>query len=202
MKVTSIQAQVKTAGRFSIFVDDAYAFSLSDSALLEQKIRVGQQLSAEQVKQLKQVSADDKLYEQVLRYVALRIRSTWEIHTYLERKGASPVLAASILNKLSDNGIIDDLVFARAWVRHRRLLRPSSKRKLQQELRAKHVSDEVIEQALTDDAVDDAQTLQAVALKKRSRYKDDIKLMQYLVRQGFRYEDVKRVVGELGERQA
>ena len=44
MKITDIKAQVRRAGRYSIFVDGKYAFSLSDTALLEQKLKLGQEL--------------------------------------------------------------------------------------------------------------------------------------------------------------
>jgi regulatory protein len=197
VKVTEIKAQVKTAGRYSIFIDGKYSFSLSDVALLEQHVRIGQELSKEQVDVLKQLSQDDKMFGATLRYVGIRPRSEWEMRSYLQRKHASPALVGSILNKLSKSGIIDDLAFAKAWVESRRLLRPTSKRKLQQELRAKRVSDEVIGQVLAADAADERLVLQELAVKKRGRYVDDMKLMQYLVRQGFSYDDVKAVVQEL-----
>ena len=197
MKITDIKAQVKTAGRFSIFIDGKYAFSLSDTALLEARLHIGQEVDKEQVADLKQLSVDDKLYGATLRYVGLRPRSEWEMRSYLQRKQASPALAASILNRLSKNDLINDKKFAHAWVDNRRLLRPTSKRKLQQELRAKRVADEVIAQVLGADETDERQQLRTLAFKKRHRYADDLKLMQYLVRQGFSYEDVKAVVAEL-----
>jgi regulatory protein len=81
MKVTEIKAQIKRAGRFSIFVDGKYSFSLSDLALLEQKVYVGQEVEASDVMKLKQISSDDKLYGNTLHYLAMRPRSEWEIQT-------------------------------------------------------------------------------------------------------------------------
>lgn len=196
MKITSIAAQVKTPGRFSIFIEGKYAFSLSDTALFEHKLTLGQDVSQQQVTELKQVSNDDKLYGLVLRYVGLRPRSEWEIRTYLQRKQASPALVVKTLSKLSKSGLIDDVAFTRAWVENRILLRPTSKRKLQQELRAKHVADEVIGQVLASDGTDERQILRTLVAKKRTKYTEDIKLMQYLARQGFSYEDIKAVVRE------
>lgn len=197
MKFTDIKAQVKTAGRYSIFIDGEYAFSLSDVALLAQQLKIGQEVSKERVAELKQLSSDDKLYGSTLRYLGIRPRSEWEVRSYLQRKQASPALEDKILNKLSKDGYINDLSFAQAWVSSRRLLRPTSKRKIQQELRSKRVADEVTRQVLASDEADERQVLRELANKKRSRYREDIKLMQYLVRQGFSYEDVKSVVSEL-----
>jgi regulatory protein len=193
MKITDIKRQVRQAGRFSVFVDGRYAFSLSDTALLEQGLKLGLDLDAAEVKRLKQTSSDDKLYGLVLRYVAMRPRSEWEVRTYLDRKHSPAALVSQILNKLSELNLLDDTKFAQAWVESRRLLRPTSKRKLQQELRAKHVSDEVIRQVLAEDETDEVVQLRELVAKKRSitRYRDDLKLMQYLARQGFNYEDIK-----------
>jgi regulatory protein len=196
MKVTEIKAQVKTAGRFSIFVDGRYAFSLSDTALLEEKLHIGQELDAAEVKRLEQVSSDDKLYGHSLHYVSMRPRSEWEIRGYLQRKNVSPALVDQILSKLSKLGMVDDVKFARAWVESRRLLRPTSKRKLQQELRAKNVSNEVISQVLAEDETDERATLRELVAKKRARYPDKLKLMQYLARQGFGYNDIKEILEE------
>ena len=199
MKITAIKAQVKRAGRLSIFVDGKYSFSLSESGLLEQKLFVGQELEAADIVRLKQVSSDDKLFGLVLHYVAIRPRSEWEIRCYLQRRKSPAPLADQILNKLSANGLADDAKFAQAWVENRRLLRPTSKRKLQQELRAKRVSDEVIGQVLAADETDERALLRELIAKKRQRYPDKLKLMQYLARQGFSYDDIKSSVSGLAD---
>ena len=199
MKITKIVQQEKQKDRYSVFVDDKYAFSLSESALLESKLATGQELNAADLAAWKQASADDKVSSSALRYAAMRQRSTWEMEQYLRRKQASPTLADKILNKLSNIGLLDDAKFAEAWVSNRRLLRPTSKRKLQQELRAKHVSQEVINVTLSGGGTDDEQTaLREIIAKKRNlpKYKaDPLKLMQYLARQGFSYDDIKRELG-------
>jgi len=193
MKITSIKQQVKRAGRYSIFVDDKYVFSLSETALLESQLASGQELTAGQVRQFKQLSGEDRLYNQTLRYVAMRLRSRWEIEQYLGRKKASPPLVEQILNKLSIVGMVDDSKFAEAYVSTRRLLRPAPRRKMIAELRAKRVPGEIIERAVGQEASDEQAALLAVIERKRrqTKYQDDLKLMQYLARQGFSYGDIK-----------
>lgn len=197
MKITSIKQQVKQKDRYSVFVDGDYAFSLSEIALLESKIVSGEEISAGKLRELKKLSEDDKIYAQTLRYVALRPRSEWELRFYLEKKkGASPTLADSILNKLSIIGMIDDEKLAKALVNDRRLLRPASRRKLINELRKKHISNENIEKAIGHEDDDEQAALRAVIEKARrqSKYQDDQKLMQYLARQGFGYGDIKNAL--------
>ena len=135
---------------------------------------------------------------QTLRYVAMRPRSRWEIHFYLERKKlASPALTEIILNKLTKIGLIDDAKLARAMVNDRRLLRPTSRRKMIADLKKKRISDELIEQAVGNEKEYEIAALQSTISNKRrqTKYQDDVKLMQYLARQGYSYEDIKSALG-------
>lgn len=197
MKITAIKRQVRDRGRYSIFVEGKYSFSLGEGALLESRITLGQELTDKDISKLRQLADTDKLYNNVLGYLALRPRSTWEVESYLRRKKAPPSLSESILNKLSNNKLLDDVSFAESFVRSRRATRPTSARKLQFELQQKHVSKSVIQRVLAEeeDGVESNALAQLVAKKRQqSRYQDDVKLMQYLVRQGFSYDDVKRAV--------
>ncbi|MEK7059384.1 MAG: RecX family transcriptional regulator [Patescibacteria group bacterium] len=193
MKITGIKQQLKQTGRYSIYVEGKYVFSLSSESLLDSKLVSGQELSEQQIREYKQLSSDDKLYNLTLRYVAIRPRSAWELQNYLDRKQAPPALAIKILNKLSDIGLINDEAFAQAYVNDRRLLRPTSRRKITLELRKKHVADEIIQTTLGNEQDTDQAALQDIIRRKRSqsRYQDDLKLMQYLSRQGFNYGDIK-----------
>ena len=166
-------------------------------ALLDSKLVNGQDLSKEQVTKLKQLSIDDKLYNQTLNYIALRPRTKWEIETYLKRKKASPTLLVNILNKLSITRLIDDQKFARSFVNDRQLLRPTSRRKLILELKQKHVKDEIIQRAIAElePGSEQVNLAKIIEIKRRqTKYQDDQKLMQYLARQGFNYSDIKQAL--------
>lgn len=196
MKITRIVQQQKRTERYSIYVDGSYAFSLSETALLDSKLAAGQELTAAELEQYKLLSADDKLHAAVLRYVAMRPRTTWEVKTYLERKHASPDLTISLLNKLSNINLIDDAAVARMYIHDRQLLRPASRRKIMYELQKKHIPEGEIEVALSE--VDDTQALaQVIANKRRqSKYQDEAKLLRYLASQGFSYGDIKSALAE------
>jgi regulatory protein len=201
MKITAIKQQVKRQGRYSIFVDEKYSFSLSESALLDQKIRIGQEVTLAELQGYKDASKFDKAYNLTLAYVARRPRSEWELRDYFRRKEIDEDAGEHILGRLKGFGYVDDLAFARSWVDNRRLLKPVSKRRLTQELRQKHVPDAIARQVLEDDETSDSDTVRELVARKRkqTRYQDDIKLMQYLVRQGYNYDDVKTALRTDGE---
>jgi regulatory protein len=201
MKITAIKQQERQKGRYNVYVDEKYAFSLSADALLAEKIVPGQSLDEAQLKTYKKLSADDKAYGLALAYVARRVRSEWELRDYFRRKSYDPELSEQILAKLAKLGQVDDAKFAEAWVRNRRLLKPVSKRRLMQELRQKRVADDIIEQVLAQDETDENQVLKELIERKRkqAKYQDNLKLMQYLARQGFGYDDIKHALAEQDE---
>ena len=83
-------------------------------------------------------------------------------------------------------------------MRNRRLLKAVSKRRLMQELRQKRIADDVIQQVLAEDETDDRNVLRELVERKRrqSKYQDNLKLMQYLARQGFSYDDIKAALAD------
>ncbi|HSX31009.1 MAG TPA: RecX family transcriptional regulator [Candidatus Saccharimonadales bacterium] len=193
MIITAIKQQERLKGRYSIFVDGTYAFSLSADALLGAKLSLGQELDEASLKAHKKLSADDKAYGLALAYVARRMRSRWELTEYFRRKQYESELGARILARLENLGLVNDTQFAEAWVRNRRLLKPVSRRRLTQELRQKRVADDIIGQVLAADEADELSVLRDLIARKRrqTKYQDSLKLMQYLARQGFSYQDIK-----------
>ena len=196
MKITAIKQQVKRTDRYSIYVDGKYAFSLSEGGLIESRLASGQELDAEQLKSLKKAAGVDKAYYNALRYVAIRPRSQWEVETYLQRKEVDKDTADEIIRRLKNLNMLSDLEFARSWVAGRRQLKSVSQRRLRLELMQKHVSEDVVAQVLGEDETDERQALRDLVAKKRRRYPDEQKLMQYLARQGFGYDDIKSVLSE------
>ena len=199
VKITDIKAQVKTPGRYSIFVDGKFSFGLSEGALLDAGVRVGQELSAPQLAELKQTAQNDKAYNRALGLLARRPRSEWEMRDYLKRKDYDQALIDATVTRLRDGGWLDDADFAKRWVENRRLLKSTSRRRLQQELKAKRVSDDIISMVLAEDDTDEKQVLQELILRKRkqSRYQEPDKLMAYLLRQGYNYGDIKDALTNL-----
>lgn len=196
MTVTNINQQVKRPGRYSVFLDGKFSFGLSEEALLESGLHVGKELSALEVKSLKETAGLDKLYGAALRFSVMRLRSRWEIESYLHRKDAAPEQSDPIIQRLEKAGLVDDQKFAKAWVDNRRLLKPTSRRKLRLELQQKRVSTDIIDQVLIEDETTEDDTLKQLIAKKRGQYPDKTKLMQYLARQGFGYDDIKQAINQ------
>lgn len=199
MIVTDIKQQVKRQDRYSIFVNEKYAFSLSEGELMNSGLRIGREYSQAELDELVQRAVLDKAYMRSLDLLARRARSEWELRDYLKRKDYDEPVIQATMERLEKAGYVDDFTFAKAWIENRHLLKNISQRKLWQELKQKRIADDVITQALEEDETDELATLRQLVEKKRqqSRYQDHDKLLAFLMRQGYGYDDVRTVMAEL-----
>lgn len=191
MKITNIKQQVKRPDRYSIYIDGAFAFGLSEGALVSARLASGQEIDGGQLEALKETAVEDRAFGNALRYVAMRPRSEWELSSYLYRKKVDEPVIEQIVQRLRSLDFVDDRKFAESWVANRRLLKATSKRRLAQELQQKRVTSGIIDDVLREDETDEREVIAQLIAKKRQRYPDRQKLMQYLVRQGFSYDMVR-----------
>ncbi len=85
-----------------------------------------------------------------LRQLAVRPRTRAELAAVLARNGIAAEVAASVLDRYDEVGIIDDAAFARAWVTSRHHGRGLASRALAQELRRHGVEKEQADAALEE----------------------------------------------------
>ena len=193
MRISAIKPQTKRPGRVSVFIDGRYRLSLSAEQAMEAELAVGKEVTQEEVKRLEKLSIQGRLINRVYRWLARRMRSEREIDEYLNRYSSDPELNKQIKRKLREQGYIDDRKFAAAWVRTKDALRPVSDHRLRFQLRAKGVNDEIISHILAT-----ARIVRLVDNKRRlARYQDRQKLIAYLARQGFSWEDIRQTLQEI-----
>lgn len=83
MKITDIRAAVRDENRVNIFIDNEYSFSLDISQVVELKIKVGREISEEELTEFRKASEFGKLYQRALEWVLIRPRSIKETQDYL-----------------------------------------------------------------------------------------------------------------------
>lgn len=110
------------------------------------------------------------------------------------KKPAAPISdqdIAQVIRDLYEAKLLDDQRFAEFYVEARKSLTGISRRRLVMELHNKGVSAEIIEQVLAASPRQDDDEIRKVILNKRRRYPDDEKMLAYLVRQGFSFQEAR-----------
>ena len=207
MQITAITAQKKNKNRLNVMVEGSYRFSIDMFQYADLGIRVGIDYSEAELAALEQESQFGKLYARALEYCLMRQHSAKEVRDYLYRKtretmtkdgdkrpGVSIELTQRVFDRLEEKKYINDERFAQLWVENRKQTTGISQRKLMSELASKGVDRRIIESVISSSVRDENEDLHKVIEKKQKRYQDDQKFIQYLLRQGFIYDDIKRAL--------
>ena len=217
MKITAITLQQKDKNRVNIEVDGRYHFSLDVFQVGELGLKIGKEYSEEELSELETESQFGKLYGRALEYCFMRPHSAKEVRDYLyrktltrkvksrktgefsDKKGVSKEVATRVFERLAKKGYIDDEKFAHYWVENRQQTKGISFRKIKAELQAKGVDSSTIDKQLRETSRLEDDEIRKVIVKKRDRYTDEQKFIQYLARQGFSYDLIKKALAESNE---
>lgn len=136
-----------------------------------------------------------------------RPRSEYEIKSRLKLKGYGDEIIEEITGALERTGDLDDMRFAKLWVESRMHRNPVGDIVLKHELKEKGVSDAIIEAALSEksEKYDEYEAAFSMAKERFERFKklDRQKAMKrvydFLLRRGFKYDNVRKIVEELAK---
>lgn len=194
--ITALKLSRRSRNRVDVYLDGKKSFTIAKSIALE--LKKGQELSLDQIKELKDRSLEEQIYQQALRLISIRPRSEAELRNRFHRKKVQTETQDMVIARLREQDFVDDNAFARSWVENRLTFRPRSAWAIKQELRKKGVSNDAINAALED--FDDEEAAYQAALKvsrKMAGMPRDLffqRLAAYLSRRGFQYSTVSPVV--------
>lgn len=144
----------------------------------------------------------ERAREICLRQLAVRPRTRAELATALRRARIDDRVAAEVLDRYGEVGMIDDAAFARAWVTSRHQGKGLARRALGGELRRRGVAPETVGEALdqldTDTEAETARALVERKLRSATGAPDAIvrRLVGMLARKGYPAGLAYRVVKE------
>lgn len=195
-KITALEIQKRDKERVNIFIDGEFAFGLNllDAAILKK----GQLLTPEEIATLKAKDNRVQAYEQAVKFLSYRIRSSAEIRDYLKQKKYNQDAVEEVIERLQQMNYLNDLEFARLWVKNREAFHPRGASALRYELRQKGIASDLIDEALSEfDAVESAyRAAQKKARSLRGKNRETMRqqLGGFLQRRGYSYDTVSNVL--------
>jgi regulatory protein len=194
--ITALQIQKRNKERVNVFLDGEFAFAVNIMRAAE--LRKGQELTASEVEALQVEDERQTAYQKALRFLGHRPRSQREVEQRLAAKAYTPDQIAYVVQRLREEGYLDDVAFAQYWRENRDQFRPRSARALRYELRQKGVDKQVIDETLAD--ADDEAAAWAAIEPKLGRWQglDEIafgqKVLGFLARRGFGHDVARRIM--------
>lgn len=189
MRISKVSPAVKTAGRYNIYVDGKYSFSLDELQLVQSGLHSGLEISEAQLEQLKSESDFGKNYIRAVDLISRRLRSEREIRDYAFRKQWTKSNTERVVERLKARGYLNDQRFAELFFSSRHQSERYSLKRIRLDLVKKGISSDIIDDLCR--ANGDSVALLKLINKRINKYDDENKLIAYLARNGFRYDDIK-----------
>lgn len=204
-RITAIRRGSGSEKRVNVFVDGLFLLALDEEVASKAGIQVGQELSQDQIEDLRVVDIHRNCLAAALHYLSYRPRSENEVRSRLHKRGFDSGVVDEIISELKEQKLVDDAVFARYWKDERLAFNPRSRSLVKYELRQKGVNVEIAEE-VAGGLDDEASACEAARRKVRALADSDYgefhrRLSGYLRRRGFSYEVINCVVARLWREQ-
>jgi regulatory protein len=200
-QVTALRSGKGRRKRVNVYLDSRFAFSLEAEVVLTERLKVGQELSDDQISALAKADNFQRCLNAALHYLSYRPRSESELRERLYRRNFDEESIGRVVARLEELGLVNDMEFAQFWQDNRQAFSPRSSSLTRLELRRKGVAEEVISQVVTP-ASDGEGAYRAALGKARRLPVSDYqsfrrRLGEYLRRRGFSYGVINNTVQQL-----
>ena len=197
MYVTKIEPVTKA--KYKVFLDEQFAFVLYKGELSRYKIQEEAQLSEETIKEIKKEILEKRAKLRAMHLLERMDRTEAELYTKLKRDLYPEDIIEIAMQYVKSFGYIGDKGYARRFVESRQ--GSKSKLEIKMDLLQKGISKEIVSEVLEVyyDGQDESMAIQRLLNKKRysaetATEEEKRKIYGYLMRKGFAYEEIRRVI--------
>lgn len=201
MKITKIK---KDGMGYKIVLNNGEEIITSDDVILENKLLFDKTVDKNLIEKIKNDTEYYKIYNRVLNWINVRIRSEKEVNTYLKKYNVSADYREKIIYNLKRIGFIDDYKYARAYTNDKMHLSLDGPYKISRDLEEEGIDSYIITEMiesypkeLIDEHIDKLIDKRLKANKRYSGYVLRQKLSIYLRRLGYKMEDINNHLDNL-----
>ncbi len=202
MKISKIEVQKNNKERVNIYLDGEFAFGLDMELVYRHSLSKNMELDKDFIDKVLLDDERAKAKDTAFRFLSYRIRAEKEVYDDLIKKGFSEEIALETLDYLREQKLVDDLEFAKIFMRDKINLNNYGPMRIKNDLYLKGIDSSIISEVLEEDESEFDRAMKA-GEKKIYSYRNDQpkdqyrKLSGFLQRRGFSYSVVKDVVKEL-----
>lgn len=201
--VTKIIAQ-KRKGRFNVYVNDKYAFPVSEEVMIKFHIFKEMELNDQLIEEIKDADDFSKLYNYAVNYLSYQLRTEQEIMDKLKNETENLEKIELVINRLKNLNLLSDRNYAESYVRSVKNEGNKGPKSIFQKLNQKGIDQQTIEDAINqfysiDDIHNNAFNQAEKIYHKNKRYpynKKIEKVKTALMQKGYEFDIINQVIEE------
>lgn len=202
--ITVTKVNQKRQQFYEVVLSNGQTLRLSEDIVVRYRLLKGQELSEADLAAIEKEGQVDLGFQFALNYLSYQLRTEKEILTYLKDKEIPSRDRQTIVIRLKELNLVDDLAYAQSFVRTQMRTSDKGPKVLQQKLRQKGVADTLAEEALELFTPAAQQELASKTAEKalhklhgKSQRQAQQKIHQTLLTKGFLPDTIKAALAEL-----
>ena len=200
MRIESVSEKADRAGQYYVKLSDGRTLRLYPQTLGEFNLYQGRELEEEELTRLRQSAGAVSAKMRAVRIVSASAVSARDLESRLRHKGENPEDAREAVAWMQELQLVDDLDTAKQLVR-RGVSRGYGKNRLRQMLYEKQIPKDLWEEALAQAPEPDQAITRFLdqRLGPEPDRKELKKTIDALLRRGYAWQDIRRVLSRRGE---
>lgn len=196
VKITDIRKTKR--GHNALFCEEEFLFSVDDFLLLQQKIEIGSCFTQQELTFILEKSETSRAVQKAYNFLSFRAHSKKELYDKLT-KSFDKECCQKAADKMVDLGLINDEEYCTAKAEYLIISKKTSLSHTKLKLLTLGIEKDIIESCLQAYSVDDQKENLDKLLKSKyqSKLSQPEKVIQSLIRKGFRYSDIRTAMAKL-----
>lgn len=177
--------------KYKIYFADGSEVLLFEDVIIKNNLLYKKNLDNKEVEKLINQNNEFEAYYSAIKYINIRMRSKMELKNYLIKKKVPEKLACKIIDKLSKEGYLNDLLFTKAFISDQMNLSPNGPLRIKKELLTRGIEEGLSSSEISKIDDDVIREKLSKLLKKQLRIKTGasnlikLKLLNYFVNLGY-----------------
>lgn len=204
MKITKIEKQKNNLKRYSVFIDDEFAFGIDEVDLLYYKLSENTQIDETKYNFILENVIYNKAKNKAIKYISYQPRTEKEVTEKLKECEYSNDIIFRVIETMKKYNYINDKAYAKNFLTSKLNLKGYGIFKISFDLKQKGISDDIINDIIENTELNENKRALEVLEKKLrgkkiSDYKEKQKLYNFLLRRGFSYDVIKEAINNFQE---
>lgn len=180
-----------------------YEMSVHEDVMIKYRMMKGSIFRKEELEEIIIADERQRAYVEALRFLERKPRTAKEVTVRLQEKGMTAEGTGHALERLRQEGLVDDTLYARQWAQQRITGQKKGRMWVRQELRQKGIESDLIAEALDEvDHETELESCYVIGKKKWRQGGGEVldrkrKTGAFLMRRGFTGEQVRQVLNRL-----
>lgn len=202
MTITKIEKQVNNQKRYSIYIDEKFAFGVSEEDLIYFKLKENSEITEQRYNYIMEYVIYTKAKDKAYKFLGYKARSEKEVRDKLIKENYPQEIIDRIIELFKHYNYINDENYTKAYINNRIKFKPRAKRMLKYELAQKGIDSDTIENIIDSSNIDETD-IAINLLQKKLKNKKDIeqkekqRIYNYMLRRGFDYETINKAFKEV-----